>query len=93
MCKILKGLLSSFKEPSSQKEEERKRERRKEKGEWGSPKQPVKKYIHGQSDSQIARLLNGAPLKLKESHEVKKKKVIMGQSDYLGQKFGQRHLA
>jgi hypothetical protein len=38
----LKGLLSSFKEPSSQKEKERKRERRKEKGEWGSPKQPVK---------------------------------------------------
>ncbi len=62
----MKGLLSSFKEPSSQKEKEkerereRKRERWKEKGEWGSPKQPVKKINHGQSDSQIAGLKWGS---------------------------------
>jgi hypothetical protein len=31
LCKILKGLLSSFKEPSSQKEKEKERERKREK--------------------------------------------------------------
>jgi hypothetical protein len=35
----------------------------------------------------------GLLLSSSKSHQVKKKKVIMGQSDYLGQKFGQRGLA
>jgi len=53
----------------------------------------VKKINQGQSDSQIARLKWGSSSQAQRAIKSRKKKVIMGQSDYLGQKFGQRGLA